>query len=80
MARPRNAHLRTTMKLSLPAPTVARLDLLLEDSLTHKPRYGARAHLIDALIRRYLAELDGDTIPPIPSLAELRSDLREDTR
>lgn len=73
MARPRNAHLRATMKLSLPAPTVARLDLLFEDPLTGRPKYGARSKLIDALLWRYFADLEGAPPPPMPTLAELRA-------
>jgi hypothetical protein len=73
MARPRLAHLRTTMKLSLPAPTVARLDLLFEDPLTGRPKYGARSKLIDALLRRYYADLEGEVPPELPTLAELRA-------
>lgn len=73
MARPRNAHLRTTMKLSMPAPTVAKLDLLFEDPLTGRPKYGARSRLIDALLRRYFAEIEGDVLPDLPTLTELRN-------
>lgn len=74
MPRPRNPHLRADWKLSLPAPTAAQADLLLEDPLTQKPKYGSRSRLIDALLQRWFAELRGDeTIPPIPSLSDLRS-------
>lgn len=72
MARPRNAHLSATWKLSIPATTAARVDVLFEDPLTGRPKYGARGRLIDALLCRYLAELNGETLPPIPSLSDLR--------
>lgn len=61
------------MKLSLPSPTVARLDILFEDPLTSKPKYGARSKLINALLLRYYAELEGTIPPELPSLEELRA-------
>jgi len=74
MPRPRNAHLRATWKLSLPAPTVARVDMRLEDPLTGKPKYGARGTLVNALLINWLSTLgDGEAVP-IPSLEELRTD------
>lgn len=73
MARPRNAHLTAKLKLSMPAPTVARLDLLFEDPLTGRPRYGARSRLIDALLQQYFAQMDGSEIPQLPTLEELRN-------
>jgi len=74
MPRPRLAYLRATWKLSLPAPTAAKVDLMFEDPLTGKPKYGARGKLVDALLRNWLAEQNGDGPVPIPSLDELRTD------
>lgn len=73
MPRPRLDYLRTTWKLSLPAPTIAKVDLMFEDPLTGKVKYGARGKLVNALLLNWLAEQgDGERVP-IPSLDELRS-------
>ena len=73
MARPRNAHLRANWKLSLPAPTAARVDVLFEDPLTGKPKYGARGKLVEALLQLWLARMANLPEPPLPSLEELRN-------
>lgn len=74
MPRPRLNELRADWKLSLPAPTAAQADLLLEDPLTQKPRYGSRSKLVNALLLRWFAEVRGDqNLPSVPTLAELRS-------
>lgn len=73
MSRPRSPHLRADWKLSLPAPIAASVDLMLFDPLAQKPRYGARSLLVAALLRRWMAEQNGDPLPPVPSVGELRS-------
>lgn len=74
MSRPRLAHLRATWKLSLPAPTAAKVDLMFEDPLTGKPKYGARGKLVDALLTNWLATQGVGIAVPVPTLEELRSD------
>lgn len=73
MPRPRLPYFRAFLKVSLPAELLAEVQLLLEDPLTKKPRYGAQAKLIEALLRNWLAENRGDAPLPIPTLTDLRS-------
>lgn len=74
MGKPRSAVLRAEVKLSLPAPLVAEMDLLLEDPLTQKPKYGARSRLIESLLRNWLATVRGEAeASQIPTLDELRT-------
>lgn len=73
MAKPRLPYLRTDLKLSLPAAVVAEVDLLLEDPLTRKPRYGAKSRLITALLKDWIARTKGDSGEPIPTLEELQT-------
>ena len=47
--RPLNPYLRAEWKLSLHAATAAEVDLMLEDPLTRKPKYGARSKLVESL-------------------------------
>jgi len=70
--RPRLMYLRANWKLSLPAGLAAEVDLLLEDPLSRKPRYGARSRLVEALLREYLARARNETLPTVPSLNDLR--------
>lgn len=72
MPRPRSPYLRADYKLSLPAPLCAEVDLLLEDPLTKKPKYGARSKLIEALLREWLSRQKGEDLPPVPTLTELK--------
>ncbi len=72
MSRPRAPYIRADYKLSIPAELAGRIDLTLEDPLTHKPKYGARARLTEKLYRIWLAHVNGDPVPPFPSVAELR--------
>jgi hypothetical protein len=73
VGKPRKPYLRADWKLSLPAELAARVDLMLEDPLTRKPKYAARARLAEALFRRWIAESTGDGNPTtVPTLAELR--------
>ena len=74
LPRPRSPYLRADYKLSLPAALVAEVDLLLEDPLTKRPRYGAKSKLVEALLRSWLAGMRGTTSTfPIPSLEELNA-------
>lgn len=72
MSRPRSPYLRADTKLSLPAAITAEIDLVLEDPLTRKPRYGARSKLVVALFEIWLAHVRGKPVPPFPTLEELR--------
>jgi hypothetical protein len=72
VGKPRKPYLRADWKLSLPAELAARIDLMLEDPLTRKPKYAARARLAEALFRRWIAESTGEPSGPVPSLADLR--------
>jgi hypothetical protein len=72
VGKPRKPYLRADWKLSLPAELAARIDLMLEDPLTRKPKYAARARLAEALFRRWIAESTGEDTPSVPSLADLR--------
>lgn len=59
----------------MPAPLTARVELLLRDPLTNKPKHGERARITIQLWEEYLAkfqpyEQDGKTIIPLPELDE----------
>jgi len=51
----------------------ASVDLMLYDPLAQKPRYGARSLLVAALLKRWMAEQNGDPLPPVPNVGELRN-------
>lgn len=70
--RPRKPYLRQELKLSLPASLVAEVDLMLEDPLTRRPKYAARARLVEALLKNWLAAQKGEPTNKLPSLIELR--------
>lgn len=70
--RPRVPYLRVDFKVSLPAALAAEIDLMFQDPLTNRPKYGARAKLVTALMQRWLAEQRGEPVVPVPSLEELR--------
>lgn len=74
VGKPRKPYLRADWKLSLPAELAARVDLVLEDPLTRKPKYAARARLVEGLLRNWLAQNTGDIseIASVPTLTELR--------
>ena len=72
VGKPRKPYLRADWKLSLPAELAARIDLMLEDPLTRKPKYAARARLVEGLLRRWIAETAGDAVPSVPTLTDLR--------
>jgi hypothetical protein len=69
--RPLTPHLRAEWKLSLHAAVAAEVDLLLEDPLTRKPKYGARSRLIEALLDNWLSQQRGGSSKPIPNREEL---------
>jgi len=70
--------LRTLTEAGRPISMVAALsaqeatDLMLEDPLTGKPRYGARARLTEALYADWIARNTDETPPPVPTLQQLR--------
>ena len=45
----------TEWKVSIPTSVAARIELLLSDALTGKPKHGARARLITTLLTEWLA-------------------------
>lgn len=71
--RPRQPYLRVDFKISLPAALAAEIDLMFEDPLTRRPKYGARARLVESLLRNWLDAQRGH-LPSVhvPSLEELR--------
>lgn len=72
VGKPRKPYIRADWKLSLPAELASRIDLMLEDPLTRKPKYAARARLVEGLLRKWIAEQSGEPIVEPPTLAELR--------
>jgi hypothetical protein len=70
--RPRVPYPRVDFKVSLPAALAAEIDLMFEDPLTRRPKYGARAKLIESLLRNWLATQKSEPAPPVPSFEELR--------
>jgi hypothetical protein len=70
--RPRVPYLRVDFKVSLPAALAAEVDLMFVDPLTNRPKYGARAKLIQALLENWLADQRGGSVQHVPSLEELR--------
>ncbi len=73
LSRPRSTYLRADLKVSVPAALAAELDLLLEDPLTRRRKYGSLSRLVEALLREWLAAQKGESIQPIPSIAELQA-------
>jgi metal-responsive CopG/Arc/MetJ family transcriptional regulator len=70
--RPRVPYLRVDFKVSLPAALAAEIDLTFNDPLTNRPKYGARAKLIQALLENWLATQRGGEQGHVPTLEELR--------
>lgn len=72
--RPRVPYLRVDFKVSLPAALAAEIDLSFNDPLTNRPKYGARAKLIQVLLENWLAVQHGrvEEQQPVPTLEELR--------
>lgn len=73
MPRPRNATLSAAWKLYMPAPLTARVELLLRDPMTNKPKHGERARLTAVLWEDYLRRISGygvgdKTVIPLPEL------------
>lgn len=54
MPRKKLADPPVEIHISLPSSIVARLEILLADPLTGKPRYGARARLINRLVNDWI--------------------------
>lgn len=69
--RPRKPYIRAEFKVSLPAALVAEVDILLNDPLTNRPKYGARARLVESLLRAYLARLKGQEEEKPPTVEQL---------
>jgi hypothetical protein len=83
MSRRRASSLRANWKLSLPAPLAARIDLLLLDPLTSKPKYAERARITTQLWEDYLNRLmneayhssEGTLHIPLPDAPHLRFEI-----
>jgi len=65
--------LRAEWKLSLRAAIAAEVDLMLEDPLTRKPKYGSRSKLVESLLDEWIARQKGDPSGPVPTREELVS-------
>lgn len=59
MPRPRNPTLMSAWKLYMPAPLTSRVELLLFDPLTRKPKHGERARITAMLWEEYLTKVRG---------------------
>lgn len=64
--------LQKPWKLNLSASLAGKLEYMLSDPITRKPIYGARVKLVSSLLERWIAEEEGRSATPVPSLAELR--------
>lgn len=71
--RPSLPYLRAEIKVSIAATIAAEIDLLLSDPLTGKPKYGARATLVSALLENWLAKQKGKPEAPLPTIEQLRA-------
>ena len=66
MPRPKNSEPHTTWKLSIPVSISAQVEHLIMDPISGKPGYAKRSHLVTALLRRYLREINfNPQSPPI---------------
>lgn len=63
MPRPRKIDRPIDKKLSLRSSIVEEVDLHLADPLTHKPRYGAWAELVETLLRNWASGKYPDVSP-----------------
>lgn len=70
--RPPLPYIRDTWKVSLPAPLTAEIDLMLSNPATHRLKYGARSRLVEALLRRWLAEVRGEPPNTVPGVDDLK--------
>lgn len=73
MARPPNPDLIKPWKINLPATTAGSVEHLLFDPIHNRPRYGARAILIDRLLLCWLESVAGRPQPRLPTLDEVRN-------
>lgn len=71
--RPRVPYKRVDFKVSLPAALAAEIDLMFEDPITRRPKYGARARLIESLLRQWLAREKNEPLSTVPTFEELRN-------
>lgn len=76
MGRRPNSDFIAPWKVNLPATLAAQVEMRLFDDLTKKPRYGARAKLLEQLLVYWLARENGtpeDQLPPFPSMSTIMS-------
>lgn len=70
---PRHDELAKPWKIPVNATLAGKIEFMLSDPLTHKPGYGARKALIEALLEWWVAREAGNPLPDVPSLESLRS-------
>lgn len=76
MSKPRSTAILTEWKLSIPASLASRVDLLLLNPLTNKPRYGERSKITALFWETYLSQMsareapNGTMILPLPNIPE----------
>ena len=73
LSRARIQYLRSDIKASIPAALAAEVDLLLEDPLTKRRKYGALSKLLESLLRNWLADQKGEPRTEVPSLSDLQA-------
>lgn len=76
--RPRNHTLHRAAKFYLPAPLLARFDLLTMDPLTSRPKYGEQGAIVAQLLEAYLDTFSlventpRETVLPLPEAGHFR--------
>ena len=60
MPRDNSGELRVEWKISLPATLAARVEMLMLDPATSKPKYGVRSALVTQLLEAWCASQDFD--------------------
>lgn len=61
MSRPYREGIQTKWKLSLDATVAGRVEHILLDPLSGRPRYGARARLVEELLKRWALDIERGT-------------------
>lgn len=88
MPRGRKPHVDppTTFTINLPSSLAGKLELLLYDPISGKPKYGGRSQLVQELLRKWVDEQISQNqspsalTPPIsPSIIELAEESTGDT-
>lgn len=61
LSRPYREGIQVKWKLSLDASIAGRVENILMDPMTGKPRYGARARLVEELLKRWALDFEAGT-------------------